>query len=159
LEKDIQVDVAIVGGGITGITTAQLLSQSGLKVAVLEARKVGGGTTSHSTGNLYYTIDKILSSLQSKHNDEVIRKVASSRYEAMKLIEENVKRFNIDCDFNRVPWYLYATSEEDSSKIDNEYSTAIDAGVEMETAGQAEIPFQITRAVKVGGQAQMNPMR
>ena len=56
LEKDIQVDVAIVGGGITGITTAQLLSQSGLKVAVLEARKVGGGTTSHSTGNLYYTI-------------------------------------------------------------------------------------------------------
>ena len=159
LDRDIQVDVAIVGGGITGITTAQLLSQSGLRIAVLEARKVGGGTTSHSTGNLYYTIDKILSSLQSKHNDEVIRKVASSRYEAMKLIEENVTRFNIDCDFRRVSWYLYATSEEDSKKIDKEYSTALDAGVEMETAGQAEIPFQITRAVKVGGQAQFNPMR
>jgi glycerol-3-phosphate dehydrogenase len=45
LEGDLQVDVAIIGGGITGITAAHQLVQAGKKVAVLEARRVGGGTT------------------------------------------------------------------------------------------------------------------
>ena len=159
LDRDLRADVVIVGGGITGITTAQLLAESGLKVVVLEARKVGGGTTAHSTGNLYYTVDQVLSSLESKHNEEVIRKVVSSRYDAIKLIEKNVTQFQLDCDFQRVPWYLYSSSDQDNGKIDKEFQTAKDAGVEMETATQAEIPFRITKAVKVGGQAQINPMR
>lgn len=159
LDGELTVDVAIIGGGITGITTAQLLSQQGFSVAVLEARKIGGGTTSHSTGNLYYTIDKILSSLQSKYDNEVIRKVVSSRYEAIRLIEDNVTRHNLDCDFQKVPWYLYASNEENSEKIDKEYETAIEAGVQMIKADPAEIPFQSTNAVKVGGQAQFNSMR
>ncbi|HET7361002.1 MAG TPA: FAD-dependent oxidoreductase, partial [Salinimicrobium sp.] len=99
LTRNIEVDVAIIGGGITGISTAQLLSEAGLNVAVLEARKVGGGTTSHSTGNLYFTIDQVLSSLKSKYSTEVVQKVANSRIEAMKLIENNVERFKIDCDY------------------------------------------------------------
>jgi len=52
LTKEFHVDVAIVGGGITGITAAYLLSKAGKKVAVLEARKVGEGSTGYSTGNL-----------------------------------------------------------------------------------------------------------
>ncbi|HEX8462737.1 MAG TPA: FAD-binding oxidoreductase, partial [Segetibacter sp.] len=56
LKKDITVDVAIVGGGITGITAAYILSRAGKKVAVLEARKIGEGSTGSSTGNLYCTI-------------------------------------------------------------------------------------------------------
>lgn len=159
LQSDLQVDVAIIGGGITGITTAQLLSKEGFNVAVLEARKVGGGTTSHSTGNLYFTIDKILSSLQSKYDNEIIRNIVSSRYDAMNLIEKNVKDFNIDCDFERVPWYLYSDNEENASKIEQELETAREAGVNMEEAKQEEIPFHINKGVKVGGQAQFNAMR
>ena len=64
LDQNIEVDVAIIGGGITGITTAQLLKQSGLKVAVLEAREVGRGTTGHSTGNLYVLTDQLLSPIK-----------------------------------------------------------------------------------------------
>src|SRR5690606_16775117 len=93
LDRDMQADVVIVGGGITGITTAKLLADSGLKVVVLEARKVGGGTTAHSTGNLYSTVDQVLSSLESKHNQEVIRKIVSSRNDAINLIEEQVNQF------------------------------------------------------------------
>lgn len=159
LGNNLQVDVAIVGGGITGITTAQLLSEAGFSVAVLEARKVGGGTTSHSTGNLYYTIDQVLSSLQSKYDNEIIRKVVTSRHEAIGLIEDNVNRFSIDCDFKRVPWYLYSSNSENSQKIEQELKTALDAGVEMTEATPQEVPFNMTRGVRVGGQAYFNAMR
>ena len=159
LDKELHADVAIVGGGITGITTAQKLSEEGLKVVVLEARKVGGGTTSHSTGNLYYTIDQILSSLKDKYDNEIIRKIVSSRHDAINLIENNIEKFGIDCDFERVPWYLYSATDKDSQKIEQELETAVEAGVEMTEARQEEIPFKMTRGVKVGGQAYFNAMR
>lgn len=159
LDKDIRVDVAIVGGGITGITTAQLLTEAGFSVAVLEAHKVGGGTTAHSTGNLYYNIDQTLSSLQSTYDNEVVRRVASSRNKAIALIEENVKRFEIDCDYKKVPSFLYAANEENAARIDKEYETAQEAGVKMTIASKDEFPFPMTRGVKVEGQAQFNSMR
>lgn len=159
LQEDLEADVAIIGGGITGITAAQLLSEAGLNVVVLEARKVGGGTTAHSTGNLYFTIDQVLSSLQSKYDNKVIREVVTSRQEALELISKNVDRFNIDCDFQRVPWILYSESTEHADKIDQELDTAKEAGVVMEPAEKTDIPFHIERGVRVGGQAQFNPMR
>lgn len=56
LSDTIEVDVAIVGGGITGITSALQLIASGKKVALLESYRIGGGTTGFSTGNLYIPI-------------------------------------------------------------------------------------------------------
>ena len=50
LQTDLKVDVAIVGGGIAGLSTAQRLADAGKRVAVLEAGKVGDGSTGHSTG-------------------------------------------------------------------------------------------------------------
>jgi glycine/D-amino acid oxidase-like deaminating enzyme len=57
LEADLETDVVIVGGGITGITTAYLLAKKGLKVVVLESAKVGSGTTGFSTGHLTSGVD------------------------------------------------------------------------------------------------------
>src|SRR5690606_10813032 len=99
LDQNIEVDVAIIGGGITGITTAQLLKQSGLRVAVLEAREVGRGTSGHSTGNLYVITDQLLSPIKEKYDIEVLQKVLRARGEAFSLIEGNVRDYNIDCDY------------------------------------------------------------
>ena len=52
LEDDLQVDVVIVGAGITGITSAYLLVNEGLKVAVIEAGQVMNGTTGHTTAKI-----------------------------------------------------------------------------------------------------------
>ena len=49
LDKDIDVDVCIIGGGITGISTAYLLSKAGLKVCVLEKDKIA-----HHAPRQYY---------------------------------------------------------------------------------------------------------
>src|SRR5215210_7658920 len=99
LNQDLTVDVAIVGGGITGLTAAYILSKAGKKVAVLEARKVGEGATGSSTGNLYCTIGSPgLHTVKSNFNTEKIKEIVESRAAAVNFIEARVREFNIDCD-------------------------------------------------------------
>ncbi len=159
LNQDLDVDVAIIGGGITGISAAHLLGQQGKNVAVLESRKVGGGTTAHSTGNLYCTIDQILSSLKEKYDDEVIEKVVASRREALRQIAMWVDEFNLDCNFRQVPWYLYSHDGKNKKKIEKEFETGRASKVPLEMVEQNEIPVPAEAALKLDGQAQFNPKR
>ncbi len=73
LSGNIETDVAIIGGGITGISAAYHLKQSGRKVVVLESRKIGSGTTGSSTGNLYVPTGKYRSILK-KHGQQCASK-------------------------------------------------------------------------------------
>ena len=130
LTQDITVDVAIIGGGITGITAAYILSKAGKRVAVLEARQVGKGSTGSSTGNLYCTIGSPgLHNLKSKWNLDVVKQVIESRGAAVDFIEARVREFNIDCDFVRVPWALFTENEDGKSFVEKERETAEQAGL------------------------------
>lgn len=121
LRQDITADVAIVGGGITGLTAAYILSRAGKKVAVLEARKIGEGSTGSSTGNLYCTIGSPgLHNVKSKFNEKKIKEVVESRAAAADFIEQRVKEFNIDCDFKRVPWSLFTEDSSGQSFVEKE---------------------------------------
>src|SRR5437867_857505 len=107
LSQDIEVDVAIIGGGITGVTAAHLLSSQGKKVALLEAWKIGESSTGYSTGNLYSVVDERLHVVKTKFDKETVRKVTESRSSAIDHIESIIRQYNIDCDFSRNPWYLF----------------------------------------------------
>ena len=157
LEQDIEVDVAIVGGGITGITTACLLAKSGMKVAVLESGRVGEGTSGSSTGNLYTMVDKRLHHIQSKWDKKTAGIVAESRTAAMNLIADLVAEYNIDCAFKRVPWYLFSETDKKDATIEKEKQAAADYGLEIEELQELPVPVKVSRALKVENQAQFNP--
>ena len=159
LSGDTSCDVAVIGGGVTGVSTALLLEEKGLDVVLLESLKVGGGTSSHSTGNLYATVDKNLGHLREKYDADAVRTVVTARGAALDRMEEWINRFEIDCDFERRPWYLYAASGENNGKIEEEYEHALEVGLPMERAGSDEFPLSITAGVKLPHQAQFNPMR
>lgn len=160
LKKDISVDVAIVGGGITGITTALLLKKSGLKVAVLEAREVGKGTTGHSTGNLYVITDQLLSPIASKYNGEVLKNVVRSRQEAFQLISDHIQEYNIDCDYKVQDMLIY--EDDKTSKIEKEINTARDTGIPLTemiaSHDQDTFPFDSKKGMVLKGQATFNPL-
>lgn len=162
LAGDMEVDVAVVGGGITGITAAYLLAKAGKKVAVLEAMQVGMGTTGSSTGNLYASTDEQLHIIASKHSEETMKAVAGSRTAALDFIEQKVREHDIDCEFKRVPWYLFTTTEDASrsKEVENELEALIKAGLSASGNVPDNFPYKSVAAItNHPNQAQFNPLK
>ncbi|WP_207496744.1 FAD-dependent oxidoreductase [Aridibaculum aurantiacum] len=158
LTQDITVDVAIIGGGITGITAAYLLAKAGKKVAVLESRSVGQGSTGHSTGNLYAPVgSEGMHTVKQKWNTEVLQQVVQSRAAAVNFIEENVRTHGIDCDFVRVPWCLFSEPGGNTPYVEMERSMAEKAGLEI--VNGVPFPMNIEAGFTIPNQAQFNPLQ
>lgn len=160
LSRPIDADVAIIGAGITGLTTAERLAETGLRVVVIEALTVGGGGTGGSTGNLYSILAAGLAPLGKKWGDATVRKVVTSRSQAIDYIEAAVERFGIDCQFYRRPLYrIVTTKDKKAIKIlDAEREAMTRAGLKVETIEDSALPFPIEKGLKIDGQAQFNPL-
>ncbi|MEH6641859.1 FAD-dependent oxidoreductase [Vreelandella glaciei] len=160
LTHHIDADVAIIGAGITGLTTAERLAETGLSVVVIEALTVGKGGTGGSTGNLYSILASGLAPLRKKWGDDIVRKVVTSRSQAIDYIEEAVERFGIDCQFHRRPLYRIATNEDKKivNMLDAEHEAMVLAGLNIETIEDSPLPFAMERGLKIEGQAQFNPL-
>lgn len=155
LKKDIEVEVAIIGGGITGITTAMLLKERGIDVAVFEAREVGKGTSSHSTGNLYAITDELLSPLESKYDMQVVKQVVEARRSAAGLIEHTINKLNIDCDYRKQPMYVFNT--DDQKDVLKEEEIAENTGLFISGLPH-NFPVDHNNGFTIEGQAQFNPL-
>lgn len=160
LTTDMTADVVIIGGGITGVTTAALLAEAGKSVVLIEAYRVGRGTTGYSTGNLYATVDQHLYALREKWDKDVARSVVGSRRAAIDHIEQRVQQHGIDCDFARQPWHmLVETADKDAEDmVRQEYDALIEAGLTAERVEAAALPLPIKTAVKLENQAQFHPL-
>lgn len=159
LNKNVATDVAIIGGGITGITLSKLLGDRGISNIVFESRIVGENTTGRSTGNLYSTIDTNLASLKSKYDLETVRRVIQSRKEALEQIVLLAETCNIDCDIKTVPMFLYSSDEANSEKIKKEKKVTLETSMQVSEPEPGELPYPATEVLKMEGQAQINPMR
>ncbi|WP_439488008.1 FAD-dependent oxidoreductase [Algoriphagus sp.] len=158
LSGDIETEIAIVGGGITGISAAYALAKAGKKVVVLEAYKVGMGTTGSSSGNLYAPVDERLFSVAEKHGDEALKNVVSSRLAAIDLIENRLKELAVDCGFQRVPWHLFATEEMNNEEVRKEFDAALKAGLLVTSGSMVGFPFPASGLTTIHRQAQFNPL-
>lgn len=163
LMGDIEADVVIVGAGITGLTTALQLLESGKRVVILEAHRVGSGCTGGATGNLYSSLAAGLAQIQAKWDDDTLKAVVQARTEAIDLIEETVRRFTIDCQFKRVPLYRLLTTNDHKSAdtLDAEREAMVQAGLHAKSCldtvfADKALPFSITHGVSVDHQAQFN---
>lgn len=161
LEENITADVAVVGGGITGVTTALHLSRAGRRVVLIEAREIGSSATGGSTGNLYATVDEHLFRIREKWDADTVRAVAASRQSAIETIGGIVRDYGIDCAFAVRDWHFYATanaSADARDAVDYEYEAAREAGLEADRVETLPLPFSIDRAIRIAGQAQINPL-
>lgn len=159
LNEDLTVDVAIVGGGITGITAAYLLAKEGVKVAILEAGSVLNGTTGHTTAKLTAQHDIIYDELINHFGEEKARQYYDSISSAIEFVEKTIKENGIDCDFSKEDAYIYATTEKYVDKLQTEWEAYKRLGIDG--ALKDTIPFNIpvTAALKMSNQAQYHPLK
>ncbi|WP_413302905.1 FAD-dependent oxidoreductase [Bacillus sp. 1P10SD] len=159
LTEDLSVDVAIVGAGITGVTTAYLLSIEGLKVALIEAGSVLNGTTGHTTAKLTAQHGLIYDELINHFGKEKARHYFESQMDAIQFVESTVQEKGIDCDFSKEDAYIYAVTDEYSEKLKIEWEAYKSLGIDGALKDSIPFNIQTTAALMMSNQAQYHPLK
>jgi glycine/D-amino acid oxidase-like deaminating enzyme/nitrite reductase/ring-hydroxylating ferredoxin subunit len=159
LSTEVDVDVAVVGGGITGVTAAYLLKRSGATVALLEMNGIGFGATGYTTAKLTVGHSLVYRGLIDSFGVEPARLYARSNQDAIELVASLVAEHALDCDFERTANYVYAESQSSVEDVRREAEAARAAGVEAELTSETELPYEVAAAVRVDGQAQFHPWK
>ena len=157
LGANVDADVAIVGGGITGLTAAHLLAASGKRVVLVEARRLGSGVSGGSTVQLTDAVDSRYHQIESDFGKEGAALVARASRGAIEHIAALAN--GIECDFVRRPAYLYGEREEDVAELKKEFDAATRAGLGVELMAEAPLPFANRAALRFPEQAQMHILK
>lgn len=99
LQGDVEADVAIVGGGLAGLSAAIELADRGFGVVVLEAQEVGWGASGRNGGQALAGLACDQDVIESQLGTAAARRVWDMTLEAIRLIGERITRFDIDCDW------------------------------------------------------------
>lgn len=157
-DKNIVYDVIIVGGGITGISTALLLQEAGKQCLVLEAVEIGYGTSGGTTAHLNTLLDIPYYVIAQNFGEENAAHVAKATAAAIRLIKDNIQRFDIDCGFSDADAYLFAQDEQQEKELEKIRDTSVKAGLVISYVQNIPIPVPFTKAVCAKGQAKFSPL-
>ncbi|MEI5528169.1 FAD-dependent oxidoreductase [Streptomyces brasiliscabiei] len=156
---DLRVEVAVIGGGIAGLSTAWELVRQGREVAVLEADRVAAGVTGHTTAKLTALHTLVYGHLRRTRGPEGARLYAASQTAAIRHAREIVDELGIDCDWEEAAACTYAEDPRRVGALREEAAAAREAGLPAEFVTATELPFAVAGAVRVSGQAQFHPRR
>ena len=159
LDRDARADVAVLGGGIVGITTALLLREAGLDVVLLEADRLAHGVSGHTTAKVTSQHGLVYARLRARFGAEGARSYAEANQAALEWIADRVASDAIECDFRRRPAYAYVTSERSRGKLEDEARAADEAGLPAWLAETVPLPFDLEAAVRFDNQAEFHAGR
>ena len=161
LQRNISVDVLVVGAGVTGITTAYLLKKAGSTVALIERERVASIDTGHTTAHLTYVTDVQLQELVRNFGEDHAQAAWDAGAAAIDEIERIVEEEGIECEFARVPAYLHApvgdSSKKEASSLKKEADVA--AKLAFDAAYLNSAPYFNLPAVRFANQAKFHPRK
>ena len=120
LNKDIDCDVLIIGGGIAGLSVAYQMMNSNKKVVLIEKDKCGMGATSKNTGKLTWMQDLIYSRLSKNYNEDVAKLYYDSQVEAIETVKEIILDNKIECHLRKTKSYVFSYTGNDYKEFSNE---------------------------------------
>lgn len=152
-------DVAIVGGGITGITLGMILQKQGKKCIVLEAKNLCFGTTGGTTAHLNTLLDNPYSAIIKDFGKDGAQTVAQATKDALALVESNVTAYNIDCGFERTSGFIFAQDETQADELNDIHNSCNEVGVVTSYTNGISVPFNFRKALEISGQGKLHPVR
>lgn len=155
-EVDGAADVVVIGGGLTGLTTALLLGRAGRRVVVLEADRVGAGTTGRSTAKISLLQGTRLSQISYKHPESVVRQYVEGNHEAQAWLERFCDEHGVELQHR--PAYTYANGSGGERQVRKEHEAAQRAGLPTEWVDEPGLPFPTRGAVRLADQCQVDPL-
>jgi len=155
LKEDIQTDVLIIGGGLTGILCAEHLSRRNIPYLLVEADRICSGTSGNTTakitaqhGLIYHKLLRIFGADRAKLYYQA-NAAALDRYRALCR--------NIDCDWGEQDNYVYSVDRP--QRLDAELDATSRLGIPAVFSESLPLPFQTAGSVRLPGQAQFHPLK
>ncbi|MEO6089113.1 MAG: FAD-dependent oxidoreductase [Umezawaea sp.] len=152
-------DVAVVGGGITGLTTALLLKRQGLAVAVVEADRIGGGASGNNTAKVTALQSTVYSKIVARHGEGTAKAYADASQSGVALLARLVREEGIDCGLRHAPAYTFAFGPDEVDAIEDELAAARAVGLPVSTDADLDVPFPVHAAVRLDDQVALQPLR
>lgn len=159
LNENIKVDIAIVGGGITGITAAYLLSQYDLKIALIETDVLLNGTTGYTTAKITAQHGLIYDKLIQHFSKEDAQLYYEAQRDALQFIEKQIKQLHIDCDFKKETAYIYTNSEKELSQLEKEKEAYDALNIPHQFIDELPLNIPIKAALTMENQANFHPLK
>lgn len=132
LAGELEVEVAIVGAGYTGLATALALRREGLSVAVLEQGTAGFGASGRNAGHLTPTIGKDLPTLARVFGQERGRTLIDLVQTAIAHVERTIADYGIACDYEPVGNVMAAVHPRQHHALDTAARAAETLGLDGE---------------------------
>ena len=144
LNGDLQTEVLIIGGGITGLLCAYFLEQAGVSYVLVEAGRICGGTTGRTTGKITAQHGLVYGRLIRALGEEPARLYLQAQRAALARYRSLCR--TIDCDFQERVAYVY--SLHDRGKLEEEADALARLGQPVELVGQTDLPFPVAGAIR-----------
>ena len=139
LRDDIEVDVAVIGGGYAGLNSALELRREGRSVALLEAQFAGFGASGRNAGHLTPTIGKDLPTLMTVFGRARVRDLLHLADTAIRYVEARIAHEAIECDYEAVGNVVAAVHERQFKNLDRAAAAAAAFGIAGEILEPAEM--------------------
>jgi glycine/D-amino acid oxidase-like deaminating enzyme/nitrite reductase/ring-hydroxylating ferredoxin subunit len=154
LERDLEAEVVVIGGGIVGITTALLLQEAGVETVLLEANRLACGVSGFTTAKVSSQHGLIYDRLRSRFGPGAAAGYGAANEAALAWMAERVRRDGIDCDWRRRPSYAYVT--DDRATAEREAEAAAEAGLPATFVESTGLPYPVAGAVRFDDQAEFH---
>ena len=149
-------DVVVIGAGLAGLLSGLLLARGGRSVAVLEARRMGDGTTGHTTGKVSLLQGTKLSRVLTTNPPATARKYVEASREGQAWL----RRYCVDHEVEHRAAHAtsYATTRTGELRARAELKAAQVAGLDATWTTETELPFEVRGAVRLEDQFQLHAM-
>ncbi|WP_100331074.1 FAD-dependent oxidoreductase [Bacillus xiapuensis] len=159
LKETAFADTVIVGGGITGIVSAYLLTKAGKKVVLLESTKLVNGTTGHTTAKVTSQHNLIYDQLIQTIGEQQARLYYEANQEALQWVRRVIQENKIDCDWEDETAFVYTNADKETETVKNEAESYKQLGIAGSLTDTMPWKTPFKEAVSMEGQGQFHPLK
>lgn len=154
-----QTDVLIIGGGITGLTTAYFLMDKKQDITLIDQGKIGNGITAKATAKINFLQGICYQTIEKKFSKKASQLYFKSQIEATNIIKSIVKKHKIDCDLEQVDAFIFTNEKNNITKIKKEEELLTSWDIKCKEIQHLPIPIPMLYGIGVSDTYVFQPVK